>query len=42
MFRVTPYSAVPRKSDRNYSDVFDLFDDFFAGTLTAVIDAKWM
>ncbi|MGS0973551.1 MAG: Hsp20/alpha crystallin family protein [Candidatus Izemoplasmataceae bacterium] len=30
MFRVTPYSAVPRKRDRNYSDVFDLFDDFFS------------
>lgn len=29
MFRVTPYSAVPSKRDRNYSDVFDLFDDFF-------------
>lgn len=30
MFKVTPYSAVPRKRNRNYSDVFDLFDDFFS------------
>jgi len=29
MFRITPYSAVPRKRNRNYSDVFDLFDDMF-------------
>jgi HSP20 family protein len=30
MFRITPYSAVPKKRNRQYPDVFDLFDDFFS------------